>query len=134
MRTSIYLALAVAVSSGCSYPCPAECEALASTIANQGHNADTGGSGGMDEETVCDIDAVQNATTCRECEDAIRETYRLFHVGITCDCPEDSYFAGEESFITYWDDECVPHAADVTYEGCAEYNNERTRELGMCFE
>lgn len=80
-RTAIIalaLTLTSGIATGCGYDCVAQCEgATARTIAQQGYNPDTGETGGMDEDTVCDIPEIQEASDCQACYEAFADVYRL---------------------------------------------------------
>lgn len=111
------------LASACSYPCEMRCLAVADTLAQQGHNPDSEfGSGGMDPDTVCDAEEIQQARTCEECDAAFRERFRIIFHEVACDCPPLTAAWGDEArTVYYYDEQCQWTEAAYDVEGCAAY-------------
>lgn len=124
-------------AGGCGYPCPARCDAMKEVIAELGFNPDNAsGSGGYDPDTVCDLESIRSATTCVECETAIREAYRLWSPRLACDCPTESWAADEPEAnrIVYFDQMCVQQDLAFSAESCVRWQSEKSDDPESCLE
>ncbi len=122
--TLILVALA---ASGCgpSYDCVAACEPHAEAFAEFGQFAST-----TTPETVCLQPAIQSASNCGECYEAILDTQRLgIPADLACSCPAEEMNSDIEIFVpddscllvgTPWtEDACFEHHVELLFGGCS---------------
>ncbi len=106
-------------TSGCrpSYDCVAACEPHAEWIANDGFVPDGGG--------ICTHSAIQNASTCGQCYDAIEAIHRVGIYAVACDCPAAEMDSTVE--ISVMDESCSVVPKPWNVETCFEYNTRAFR-------
>lgn len=119
------IALSLLVAAGCGYPCADRCHAARMVIAQQGYNPDTGETGGMDPDTVCEHERIQSAADCAECDAAFRETWRLVNTKTACDCPDDIDDA-TETILFYYDEQCNVEQLELSVDSCAQLEGSHT--------
>lgn len=131
------LAVPVLALCGCgiSYDCVAKCEETSAVTARIGYNAETDARGGLDPDSVCTKDSIEEATSCGECFRAMVDEYRHPPPSIGCECHEETDYpenAGGE--FAYMGANCREEVAIFGEEGCDGWREQRHPAPQACLD